>query len=705
MKRRIIAFVVIFSFIFSSISLALDRNSYFQDLRIGLENMSSSSIQITLNGDYKLNDNVVLSGTSYILNMNIDKININGIDYDKVILIPQNKDNTLTLKVGSKSYRYLGTIEFNIKSGNIIPINIVNIEEYLKGVVPYEMSNSYPIEALKAQAVAARNYALANKGKHKDRGYDLCDTTDCQVYRGYNAIYSNAGKAVEDTKGIVLLYNEELVNAYYASSNGGYTENSGNIWSKSEPYLKTKIDEFDNENWPYGDMTFKSSDIDLKLKSKGYLKSDCSFLRIDLNSIKKYDSGRVASIDVIYKDINGMEQKLTFTKDRARTFLSLPSSMYDVIYNESTDTYTFKGKGYGHGVGMSQIGAKNRAIAGQNYDSILTFYYDGTYLANLLNQSKNLIINKNKFIENDIVFITYDGDFEDYLYKYVIEKDGNVVFERDYSKDKTLAYKCDKTGNYKIHLYIRYNGSQNTYDEEKSADFIVETGTVNNSQSNSNSNGIEGSIPLDNNELTQNNKNTSKTTNKDTTKPADTNSKQVSNSSKENTISILNISRSLTKGMKGNDVKSLQEYLRILGYKVDVNGIFDSKTYTAVVDFQKKNKITSSGIVGIKTVTALNKAVTSKTVAVVIPSRGESEKLPIVSLNISGILKKGNSGEQVKRLQEALKYLYYNVDINGNFDSKTEAAVKQFQKSNKLTSDGIVGSSTIKLLEQKIRLR
>lgn len=705
MKRRIIAFVVIFSFIFSSISLALDKNSYFQDLRIGLENMSSTSIQITLNGDYKFNDNIVLSGTSHILNINIDKINMDGIDYDGVVLIPQNKDNTLTLKVGTKAYSYLGTIEFTIKSGNIIPINTVNIEDYLKGVVPYEMSNSYPIEALKAQAVAARNYAMANKGKHKDKGYDLCDTTDCQVYRGYNASYNNSGKAVEDTRGIVLLYNEELVDGYYASSNGGYTEDSGNIWSKSEPYLKTKIDEFDNENWPYGDMTFKSSDIDLKLKSKGYLKSDCSFLRIDLNSIKKYDSGRIASIDAIYKDINGIEQRLTFTKDRARTFLSLPSSMYDVTYDESTDTYTFKGKGYGHGVGMSQIGAKNRAIAGQNYDSILTFYYDGTYLINLLNQSKNLIVNKNKFIENEIAFITYDGDFEGYLYKYVIEKDGNVVFVRDYSKDKTLTYKCDKTGNYKIHLYIRYNGSQNTYDEEKSTDFTVETGTVNNSQSSSNQNGMEGTIPSDNNESTQNNTDSSKTTTGDTTKPSDTNSKQDSNSSKGNRISILNISRSLTKGMKGNDVKALQEYLRILGYKVDVNGTFDNKTYTAVVDFQKKNKITSSGIVGVKTVTALNKAVTSRSVAVVIPSRGESEKLPIVSLNISGILKKGSSGEQVKKLQEALKYLSYNVDINGKFDSKTEAAIKQFQKSNKLISDGIVGSNTIKLLEQKLRLR
>ncbi|WP_179122292.1 SpoIID/LytB domain-containing protein [Caloramator quimbayensis] len=705
MKRRIIAFTVVFLFIFSSISLALDSNLYFQDLRIGLENMSSNSLQITLNGDYKFNDNIMLSGTSHVLNINIDKINMDGIDYDGIVLIPQNKDNTLTLKAGLKTYSYIGTIEFTIKSGNIVPINIVNIEDYLKGVVPYEMSNSYPLEALKAQAVAARNYAIANIGKHKDRGYDLCDTTDCQVYRGYNSNYNNSAKAVEDTRGIVLLYNEKLVDGYYAASNGGYTEDSSNIWSKAEPYLKTKIDEFDNENWPYGDMSFKSSDIDLKLKSKGYIKSDCSFLRIDLSSIKKYDSARVASIDVIYKDMNGIEQRLTFTKDRARTFLSLPSSMYDVTYDESIDTYTFKGKGYGHGIGMSQIGAKNRAIAGQNYDSILNFYYDGTYLINLLNQSKNIIINKNKFVESESAFITYDGDFEGYLYKYVIEKDGNVVFVRDYSKDKTLTYKCDKAGNYKIHLYIRYNDSQNTYDEEKSAEFIIETGTVNNSQSSSVPNDTNGTIPSDNNESTQNNKDSSKTTTEDITKPSDTNTKQDSNTSKESLIRTLNISRSLTKGMKGNDVKALQEYLKILGYKVDINGTFDNKTYTAVVDFQKKNKITSSGIVGIKTVTALNKAVTSRYVTTVIPSRGESEKSPVVSLSISGILKKGSSGEQVKKLQEALKYLSYNIDVNGKFDSKTEAAVKQFQKSNKLVSDGIVGNKTIQLLEQKLRLR
>lgn len=609
MKRRILVLTVVFSLLFSNICFCFPKDTYFQDLRIGLENMMANSIEVIFNGNYKFGDNIVPSGTSYILNVNENKININGIDYDNVLFVPENSLNTLTLKIGPKVYNYLGSLEFNIRSGNILPINIINVEDYLKGVVPYEMSNSYPIEALKAQAISARNYALSNKGKHSSKGYDLCDTIDCQVYRGYNENYKNAIKAIEDTRGMVLLYNDAFAETYYSASNGGYTEASGNIWNNRD-YLKVKTDEYDNELWPYGDVNLTISDIDMRLKSKGYLKQDSNFIKIDLDSIKKNDSMRVSSIDIIYKDAAGIEQRMSFTKERTRTFLSLPSSSYDITYDENTGTYTFKGKGYGHGVGLSQIGAKNRATAGQAFDSILTFYYDGTYLINILNPTKDLIINKNKINNNEVLFATYDDNDEGKLYKYTIEKDEKVVFVRDYLSDKTLKYTPNETGNYKIHLYIKYNGSNNEYDEEKVKDFVV-------------SNSLE----------TINKENTSDNTS-DTKKNEDTNGTNSSNESaypkettdntqktnvqdakpKENTkpVNTLSISRSLTYGAKGSDVKALQSFLKILGYKVDINGTYDKKTLAAVKDFQKKNKINPSGTVGVKTVAAINKSVTEK---------------------------------------------------------------------------------------------
>lgn len=161
----------------------------------------------------------------------------------------------------------------------------------------------------------------------------------------------------------------------------------------------------------------------------------------------------------------------------------------------------------------------------------------------------------------------------------------------------------------------------------------------------------------------------------------------------------------MSKGSKGNDVLLLQKYLKMLGYQLDENGVFDNKTNLAVVDFQKKNNINASGIVGVKTVAAINKAIMNKyTTSSVTVSRGESS-IKNIRFSFQGVLKKGDKGEQVKKLQEALKFLSYNVDINGVFDEKTEVAVKAFQKSNKLVIDGIVGSKTIKLIEERLRLQ
>jgi stage II sporulation protein D len=268
-----------------------------------------------------------------------------------------------------------------------MPYNIIDIENYLKGVIPYEMSDYYPSEALKAQAVAARNYALKKIGTMAPFGYDFDDTILFQVYRGYNPSYINTIKAVNDTRGMVLLHNSLLVEALYSASNGGYTEASENVWGNYSEYLRSKPDEFENEFWPNGDVFFSSQQIGDILKIRGYLNFADTFLKIDIASITKFVSGRINSLPIVYKNEAGIESTKYITKSSARTFLSLPSSMYSVVYNEITDMYTFSGKGYGHGLGMSQIGAKNRAQAGQTFEEILKFYYDGTYLETIAPQA------------------------------------------------------------------------------------------------------------------------------------------------------------------------------------------------------------------------------------------------------------------------------------------------------------------------------
>ena len=391
MKNKFRIFTVAFLtyiFILGSNAYAFTNSDYYnnQNISIGLESMESSQLNITLNGDYNLNGVVYKSGTSYVLKVNGTKIDFKGTLYDKISFIPKNNSNTIKI-VSNYSRNYLGTLGFKIDSSSapfkIIPINTLYIEDYLKGVVGLEMSDSFPIEALKAQAVAARNYALANIDKHKAKGYSLCDTINCQVYGGYNTILKNVIAAVNATKGMLLLSGTSLVNAYYSASDGGYTEASENVWSEAISYLKAKQDSYDiNYLW---NKTYTNSDINNLFKLNPKVQPTDTFVKIDLSTITKFDSGRIKNISLIFKTSIGIYYTLSYGKEPARTFLPyLKSALYNVSYNVATATYSFDGKGYGHGVGMSQIGAQNRATVGKSFDSILKFYYEGTTLINAL---------------------------------------------------------------------------------------------------------------------------------------------------------------------------------------------------------------------------------------------------------------------------------------------------------------------------------
>ena len=359
-----------------------------QNINVGLESMEAAQLNITLNGDYTSNGVVYKSGTSYLIKASGSQVNFNGILLDTISLTPSSPTNTI--KISSSCVReYRGILNFKITTSlgilKVIPINTVYIEDYLKGVVGKEMSDYFPIEALKAQAVAARNYALANISKHNSRGYSLCDTTDCQVYGGYDATITNVIAAVDATKGKVLLSGTSIVTGFYSASDGGYTEDSQNVWGGVFSYLKTKKDDFDGYDINYiWNKTFTSKAINDLLKLNPKVQPTDAFVKIDLSSITEFDSGRIKNISLIFKNSNGDEHTLPFGKEDARTFLGLKSALYSVCYDPITDIYTFNGKGNGHGVGMSQIGAKNRAAAGQSFDTILKFYYDGTTLLNVV---------------------------------------------------------------------------------------------------------------------------------------------------------------------------------------------------------------------------------------------------------------------------------------------------------------------------------
>ena len=147
--------------------------------------------------------------------------------------------------ISIKGKWYRGFFIIYNQSGALTVINKIDIEDYLKGVVPAEMPRSWSYEAHKAQAIAARSYALANLGKRANMGYDLKDTPEDQAYGGASAESAGTNKAVKETEGIVLIYNLKIIPAYYSASAGGQTSNSADVWTKNLPYLKS-VPSFDD---------------------------------------------------------------------------------------------------------------------------------------------------------------------------------------------------------------------------------------------------------------------------------------------------------------------------------------------------------------------------------------------------------------------------------------------------------------------------
>lgn len=141
--------------------------------------------------------------------------------------------------VSVKRRWYRGEFIIENRGGFLVVINNIPLEDYILGVVPAEMPSKWNQEALKAQAIAARSYAIANRGKRATRGYDLKDTPEDQAYGGASAETYSTNSAVIETKGIVITYNSKVIPAYYSASAGGHTKNSGAVWNKDLPFLKS----------------------------------------------------------------------------------------------------------------------------------------------------------------------------------------------------------------------------------------------------------------------------------------------------------------------------------------------------------------------------------------------------------------------------------------------------------------------------------
>ena len=257
------------------------------------------------------------------------------------------------------------------KSGIVVKIEL---NDYLVCVLLSEMPTSFSEEALKAQAVVARTYTLLqakNGKKHED--CDVCmDSRCCQGYKTVEEYLKSGGnnlnkvkKAVEDTKELVLTYNDKLIDATYFSCSGGNTEDAVAVWGKDVPYLQAKESPGEEFAAHYTDqVSFSSVELG-ELLGISVQKSPSLWVE----SITYTAGGGVDEITICGKNFRGVE---------LRNMLNLRSTAFTIAVQD--DEFVFSTKGYGHRVGMSQYGAEAMAKKGVKFDEILLYYYTGVTL-------------------------------------------------------------------------------------------------------------------------------------------------------------------------------------------------------------------------------------------------------------------------------------------------------------------------------------
>ncbi len=251
-------------------------------------------------------------------------------------------------------------------------INIVDPESYLKGVVPSEVSSSWPMEALKAQAVAARSYAwwqVLRARMTPGSIYDLDDTIGFQAYLGNSKRSGSTDSAVDQTSRQVMKFQGKIIKAYFSADSGGTTEASKNVFNEDLPYLVSKSEVYDiSKTKTFWTKAFTPAGVDSAFGA--------SVVRLEVRPEDRNESGRVSFLTVY--DREGRVTKVPGT--RVRSLLKLRSTLFD-LSTDSSGNVTFSGKGYGHGVGMAQIGAREYASQfGWSFDQILNFYYTGITL-------------------------------------------------------------------------------------------------------------------------------------------------------------------------------------------------------------------------------------------------------------------------------------------------------------------------------------
>lgn len=269
--------------------------------------------------------------------------------------------------------RYRGRIEVEVALRGLMVANVLPLRWYLASVLGAEMPDKAPLEALKAQSVVSRSYVL-HRMMADDAPYPpVCDSIFSQVYKGQSTESSAAIRAVRETKGLVLTYSGDPIDACFSASSGGYTASAKDVWGNEVPYMIGKSDPF-SVGGEYGEweLELTSDECERLLLKAGHEVGEL----LEIVVIKVDKSGRACRAALLGSTgevlMRGTDLRLCFGTRRLR------STMFDV--ERTPRGFAFFGKGYGHGVGLSQEGACRMARAGYSFGHILHFYYTGVSL-------------------------------------------------------------------------------------------------------------------------------------------------------------------------------------------------------------------------------------------------------------------------------------------------------------------------------------
>lgn len=287
----------------------------------------------------------------------------------------QPKDNGFVY-IGDRWYR--GAVRLVRSAGGLTAINKVDMEDYIASVIGKEMYPTWPIEALKAQAVASRSYALYQMKRPKYKLFDVADTVASQVYIGITGEAPSTQEAVRSTAGQVLMYGGQVVEAVFHSASGGHTENAEFVWLKPKPYLKG-VPDFDQMAPVYQwTTTLTATQLRQRIPGLGTI--------VSMTPMKTSPTGRIQTIKIqgnaAARVMKGSELRRALGL-RSTLFTAKPqfeplASQQPSSPNLRPSGFTIEGRGNGHGLGMSQWGAHGMANAGKTYKEILAHYFQNT---------------------------------------------------------------------------------------------------------------------------------------------------------------------------------------------------------------------------------------------------------------------------------------------------------------------------------------